>query len=451
MPWSTPTIRMADPTDTQMAARPHGRRSRPTVEGGLILRRGGVVTSAHLAGALLGAVTWVIAARTWPAADVGTAVALTGALTWAGLLANAGLGSTVMALTPGRPARQAAALATSAVRGAIALGAAAGAVLCAALVVGGGALGAAVGQPAVAAAMVVGAAATSATIVVDHVAIASDRAASVVRRQVAFGGARTSVVVATAAHADGVAPMVAGWAGASALALLVAVAEMRRAGALTEISSPGLAGATRLLRGGAVTHHLVNLGGQSPALLLPLVVVASAPPSEAAALAAAWQIVGLGAMLSPAVATSLFATGSREPGALDLRAKEVLTRLIPACALLGLGVTVVGPLLLDVLGSAYRSLGAVALVLLAAALIPDAITNVAIAVLRVRRRFPAAVALNAGMATLAVLGTAVLAPRLGATGAAAAWLLAQAVGAGAVAVAWTHARDRTVSVREAPS
>jgi hypothetical protein len=92
-------------------------------------------------------------------------------------------------------------------------------------------------------------------------------------------------------------------------------------------------------------------------------------------------------------------------------------------------VALAGPLALDVLGDGYRRAGAAALVLLAVALLPDAVTNVVVAVWRVRRRYGPAIAVNTGMAVAAVGGAVAWGPGAGARGAATAWLAAQAAGA----------------------
>ena len=60
---------------------------------------------------------------------------------------------------------------------------------------------------------------------------------------------------------------------------------------------------------------------------------------------------------------------------------------------------------------------------------PDAVTNVAVAALRIRRRLTTAAALNASMSVLALAAAFPLLALLGIPGAGVAWLLAQTVGA----------------------
>jgi O-antigen/teichoic acid export membrane protein len=60
--------------------------------------------------------------------------------------------------------------------------------------------------------------------------------------------------------------------------------------------------------------------------------------------------------------------------------------------------------------------------------IPDAITNIYVSVLRVRRKLYEAALLNTGMAATTLILAWILLPRLGIAGAGWAWLLAQCAG-----------------------
>ena len=66
-----------------------------------VWRTGSALFAGQALAGGLGALAWLIAARTHPAGAVGTAIALVGALTWAGLVGNLGLGSLVVGILPG--------------------------------------------------------------------------------------------------------------------------------------------------------------------------------------------------------------------------------------------------------------------------------------------------------------------------------------------------------------
>ena len=91
-------------------------------------------------------------------------------------------------------------------------------------------------------------------------------------------------------------------------------------------------------------------------------------------------------------------------------------------------MVVAGRLVLRVFGSAYPSHGYVLLVVLVLSAIPDAITNVAVAMMRVEGRLARSAALTLSMSLLALVLAWFWLPPLGIAGAGAAWLVAQSAG-----------------------
>jgi O-antigen/teichoic acid export membrane protein len=94
-----------------------------------------------------------------------------------------------------------------------------------------------------------------------------------------------------------------------------------------------------------------------------------------------------------------------------------------------------GHLILSTFGPAYALNGYALLAILIASAVPDAITNVYIAVLRVQRRLRRAAMLNLSMAALTLILAWILLPRLGIAGGGWAWLIAQTAGSVVVVVA----------------
>jgi O-antigen/teichoic acid export membrane protein len=90
---------------------------------------------------------------------------------------------------------------------------------------------------------------------------------------------------------------------------------------------------------------------------------------------------------------------------------------------------VAGGTVLSLFGAEYSTHARPLLLLLLASAIPDAVTNIALTVLRVQRRFLFATVLTISMAVLAIGAAWVLLPLLGITGAGLAWLIAQSAGA----------------------
>jgi O-antigen/teichoic acid export membrane protein len=139
-------------------------------------------------------------------------------------------------------------------------------------------------------------------------------------------------------------------------------------------------------------------------------------------------------MISTAVASAIFAEGSHDPTRLQrLTAhalRVVLGLLVPAIAVIAAG----GRLVLHAFGAGYAAAGYPLLLVLLASALPDAVTNVAVATLRIRGALRDAALLNGSMAAIAVLGAWLLAPRLGIIGAGWAWLGGQVAGAFVVLV-----------------
>ena len=128
-------------------------------------------------------------------------------------------------------------------------------------------------------------------------------------------------------------------------------------------------------------------------------------------------------------ATALFASAAADPA--QIRAATRRSLLIIGGLLTGpiLAYLLGGRLLLGLFGDDYADHGALLLVLLTAAAIPDAITNVAVAVLRATDRIAAAVWLNGLMLFGTLLLSFVLLPVFGIVAVGISWLVAQSVGA----------------------
>jgi len=302
-------------------------------------RTGRALVAAQLASGGLGVLAWLLAARTHDAAAVGRALAVVGALTWAGLVGNLGLGSLLVDLLPSARRTDRAPLAGAAAVVAAATGAGLGLLVVVGLRVAGGATTATVAGPAGALAVVVGAAAWAAGVVLDHVAIAAARPSGALLRAVTSGTARLAWLgAALALGSRSATALVVGWAAAMALGTAVAATSLAVDGHLSIHRRVTEATAGPLARQGIRTHHVINILGQTPPMALPLVLAAAGRPVQAAAFGAAWQIAAVIGLVSPAVATGLFAAGSADRsrvGALRAQARHrVLVAVAGAAVLL---------------------------------------------------------------------------------------------------------------------
>ena len=134
-------------------------------------------------------------------------------------------------------------------------------------------------------------------------------------------------------------------------------------------------------------------------------------------------------MISPSVASAVFAEGVRARS--DLRSvvakalRVIMIMLVPPMVIMIVG----GKLVLGLFGAPYAAAGYGLLILLAIAALPDAVSNVAVAVFRVTHKLEYSAALNLGILVVTVAGAWVLMPRFGLKGVGIAWLAAQTLGA----------------------
>lgn len=239
-----------------------------------------------------------------------------------------------------------------------------------------------------------------------------------------------AIGLAGSAMAGIVTPWVAGICISEVVAFAVLVPRLRRG--YSTVRS-GVAAHIRDLRATLVRHHAISLSGALPPLLLPVIVTARLGPTDNAYFFATWMIGTVFFVVSPAVASALFTEGSHNRA--DLRAKVGLSvrwiamLLVPVmCVYL-----VAGREVLAIFGAAYAREGWPVLVLLMISAVPDAVTNIYIAVQRIVGRLKVAASVNIGIAVLSVLLAWVLLPGHGIAGAALAWLVAQSCGAVVVA------------------
>ena len=295
-------------------------------------------------------------------------------------------------------------------------------------------------QPSLAAGLVLSVVATSTGLAVDAVALAVGRTRIMLVRGATASTARLLVFLlpGTTSRHD----LIWSYALATVAADLLALALLRPRETLEHVprALPGVWERRRYFLG----HHLTALGGAGAVYLLPVVVLAQLGPvdlrgvpdvdgQEAAGyFYPTWLLGGLFFTISPAVANAYLArtTPPGEPLRAQVRQAVVLIGVLLSLPLL---VVAIAPdLVLGALGPGYADRGRVLLWVLALAALPDAVTNVAVATLRIRRRLAAAATLNASMSVVALASAFPLLALLGIPGAGVAWLLAQSAGALAV-------------------
>jgi hypothetical protein len=176
-------------------------------------------------------------------------------------------------------------------------------------------------------------------------------------------------------------------------------------------------------------QHLTSAGGVLVPLILPILVVLRLGVVQNAYFYITEMMGAAFFMVSPSVAQAVFAEGVRahsELRTMVAKALRVIAALLaPAMAIMILG----GRLILRLFGTSYAAAGYALLILLAISALPDAVSNVAVAVCRVTRRLGYSTALNLGILVMTLGGAWFLMPLLGITGVGVAWLGAQTIGA----------------------
>jgi O-antigen/teichoic acid export membrane protein len=387
----------------------------------------------------LGYLYWTAAARLLPAADVGLGSAVTSALVILSLVVHLGAGAGLIARLPLRRDRADWLLtALGTLLACVAITLVLGVVALVPLAVLVPPLRSLATSPALAAWFVVGAASWTGAGLLDYLFIAQRRSALMLcRNGIASAGKLVALVlvVAVDGHA-GAAAIVGTWAASGVFGTGVGLVLChRRLVPLGRIRLRDARSELRALLRPTVGHHAISVGGLVPTYLLPVVVTAQLGTRANAYFYITWMVGSAIFMISPAVASAIFAEGSHDPSAphrLTAHALRVVSALlVPAIAVIAAG----DRLVLHAFGAGYAAAGYPLLLVLLASALPDAVTNVAVATLRIRGALSAAAALNGTMAAIAVAGAWLLTPRLGIIGAGWAWLGAQTVGALVVLVA----------------
>lgn len=194
-----------------------------------------------------------------------------------------------------------------------------------------------------------------------------------------------------------------------------------------------------------VGQHLTSVGGQMTPLLLPILVVARLGAGANAYFYITWMIGSVFFMVSPSISQALFAESVRHNAGLRptvLKAFRIAAfLLIPAMVVMVAG----GKLILAIFGPAYVSAGYGLLVLLAISAMPDAVSNVVVAICRATNRLGYSASVNLGILACTVVSAWLLMPRFGLLGVGLGWLGAQVLGALACIPVFLNLDGRTAA------
>ncbi len=274
----------------------------------------------------------------------------------------------------------------------------------------------------------------------DQAFVAERAAGNALLRNVAFAALKIPLLALPFLWTLGALAIFNSWVISTVASLAVAGVLALRLGRRYRLTVQGIAWHARSMLSAFAGHHLIGLGGIAPLYLLPILVTVRLSTEDNAYFYPASMTGTIFFMVSSSVALALFAEGSHTTE--DIAHKVRSSALIIACLLCPMMlVTFVGRhFILSLFGSSYAQRGEVLLAILIVSAIPDAITNIYVAWLRVRRHLRFAALLNLGIATVTLVLAWTLLPALGIAGAGWASLAAQTAGSLVVGIHLTTRR-----------
>jgi O-antigen/teichoic acid export membrane protein len=401
-----------------------------------LARTSTMILTSTLVNGVLGIAYWTAAGRGYDAATIGVASALVQAITLASLLATLGLGQTLIQRLPNASDEFWSLAVNAVVFAGATSGAIAGAVSLVVLPQVSGRFDV-ITTPGFALIVVAGTAAMTVANLLDYIFIGQRAAAYIPLRSAAFGVLKLVLLAAPLLllHAGAMA-IVGSWVLAAAITSWLTCARLiPRLGRTHRWTPRGVGAYLRALTPQLANNHVISLSAVLLPTLMPTLVVARASSEANAYFYMAWLMSSVMLSVSQAVAGSLLAEGSYEPGAMAAQLRRAIRLTAVLLALPALGVVLFGKPLLGVFGPQYAQHSYPLLLLFLLVVLPDAATNIYVTALRLSGKPGAAAALNVVLSGSALVTAALLLPRLGASGAVWGWLVGELAGS---AVAAAH-------------
>jgi O-antigen/teichoic acid export membrane protein len=395
-----------------------------------LLRNSIYVMSSSAVTAASGYLFWMVATHMYPPEDVGLASALIGTVMLASTIASLGTAPTLIQVLPRCEAGYPWSLTFNAVlfAGTVAslLSGSIAAVLLPQL---SPRLTITSQQTGYTISLVVGVPLMTLIGLLDAAFVAERAAGSALAQTAVFGVLRIPfIVLPLLLGLSGVLVICISWSLAAGAGVVCGALLVPQLGRSYRLAIRGIGRQVRSILSSLASQQLISLGALAPMYLLPVIVTARLSPTQNAYFYTTWQVGSIFFVVSSSVGVSLLAEGSHEPSSVVAKARDsaliIGVLLVPAMLFALLG----GHLILSTFGPAYALNGYALLVILIASAVPEAITNVCIAVLRVQRRLRRAAMLNLSMAVLTLILAWILLPQLGIAGAGWAWLIAQTAG-----------------------
>lgn len=402
--------------------------ARPRIARGLVSNSIALLAMNHVT-SLIGYVFWVVCARSVDAGVVGITSTVIGAMTMVGIVSVAGFIPLLPRVLPGASSEDRSGLCSTAFVGAVVVAGAGGAV--------GGLLlptsvQSAIGTGWLVVLVAAGAVGTALLLVINGSLLGARRAelslvGSVVGALSRLGAVVAFlpfVVTAVGADTDAARVILFGWVasqmlnfGLSLLFFVRATADFRFRPSRIWLSR---------LRHLVPWDYVATIAVRAPFYLVPIMAAAFFPPDQVGYLFMAAMISTAFFAVNASVSNALLADCADRPDRLRAQARRALgligLLLIPAVVI----TCLFAPQILGIFGADYAQYSTLLVIGLMSTL-PDALVNVAVAVLRVQRRLVAVAVISVTGASIGIGMSWLLMPHLGIMGAAWAALAAPAI------------------------
>lgn len=432
----------------RLTNRPADGAARPgAADGELTMTGNSLALIASRAVAMgLGFLFWLLAARTFPEAQVGIAAAVVSAMMLCTNIALFGLGSAVISRLP-HHREGPAPLLNSALTLATVASALAALLFLAVAAVGLPELSVVAEDPVYALLFVACSVLGTLGLLLEQTSTALRRGDHALVRGVGSGLITVLGLVAVVIVTDATNSvlLLAPWVAASAFVLALGIVQLYRAlrGYRTRWNArPPMA---RELLVSGLPNHALTLAERAPALLLPVIVIEVLSPADNATWYAVWMMALVVFIVPMQVGMALFAEVAADAGRMRAAVRSAVTAALAVGVPAALVLAVLAHPLLSLLGSAYADDGATPLRILVVAILPLTVVQAYFAACRGSGRLREAIATGwlSGIAALVVAAVAAGAGGLDAM--AVAWLLAQAATA-----AWAGLRLRRLNRSDPP-
>ncbi|WP_197518533.1 hypothetical protein [Mycobacterium sp. ACS1612] len=395
---------------------------------GLVANSIALLAMNHLT-SLLGYVFWVLCARSVDASVIGVANTVIGAMTLVGIVSVAGFIPLLPRVLPGASAEERSGLCSTALVVAVVVSGAAGGV--AALVLPN-TVQAALGTGCLVALMVAGSVGTAMMLVINGSLLGVRRAelsllGSVVGALSRLGAVAVFLPVAVftiGADTDAAHVILFGWVASLMLNFVLSLSLFVRATNDFRFH-PRRIWVSRL-RHLVPWDYVATIAVRAPFYLVPIIAAAFFPPDQVGYLSMAAMISTAFFAVNAAVSNALLADCADRPDRLRAQARRAVALigvlLIPAVVI----TCLLAPQILGIFGADYAHYSTLLVIGLLSTL-PDALVNVAVAVLRVQRRLVAVAAISVAGASIGIGMSWLLMPHIGIIGAAWAALAAPTI------------------------